>query len=49
MLAEYILHNLFTNFRGGKKKAVISETGFVVPVLSPFLCSGFTLEIFSVC
>jgi hypothetical protein len=45
MLAEHILHKLFTYFRGEKKKAVISETGFVIPVLSPFLGSGFTLVI----
>jgi hypothetical protein len=44
MLAEHILHNLFTYFRG-EKKVVIRETGFVIPVLFPFLCSGFTLEI----
>jgi len=35
----------FSHILGEEKKAVISETGFVIPVLSPFLCSGFTLEI----
>jgi len=35
----------FSHILGEKKKAVICETGFVIPVLSPFLCSGFTLEI----